>query len=207
MPPTPPLPRRRLFLVVVMAGVLAACAGGDYIHVDYQLPTQLETLEGRALFVQIEDRRATTTLFGKKGQQKFSNFSGNFSLSLSRNLQSGSLLGAYDLQGLFRAALVARLEELRIRVLTAPEPAAPALEIGLTEFKLDKIGHKWVIRIGYEAALIGDGRRLAGQTVNGQGERFGLRGRDGANRLVSEVFTDVVNRLDLHTMFQKAATN
>ena len=203
MPLLHTLPRRRLFLVAVIAGMLTACAGGDYIHVSYQLPVQLETLESHDLFLQIVDRRTAATLFGEKAREKFSNFTGNFSLSLSRNLQSTSLLGAYDLKGLFQAALAARLEQLHIRVLTAPEPATPSLEIGLTEFKLDKIGHQWVVRMAYEAALMIDGSRLASQSVAGQGERFGLRGRREANRLVGEVFTDVINRLDLNAMLRQ----
>jgi hypothetical protein len=59
-----------------------------------------------------------------------------------------------------------------------------------------------MVKMSYEAKLLKEGKVLATRTINGQAERFKLIGRDEADRAVGEIFTDMINRLDVLDLFQ-----
>ncbi|MCD4716111.1 MAG: hypothetical protein K8R45_05145, partial [Desulfobacterales bacterium] len=74
----------------------------------------------------------------------------------------------------------------------------------LNEFLLDLVDQRWMVKMSYEAKLLKEGKVLATRTVSGQAERFKLIGRDEAGRAVGEIFTDMINRLDVLGFFQSA---
>jgi hypothetical protein len=78
----------------------------------------------------------------------------------------------------------------------------PELLIVLNEFLLDLVDRRWMVKMSYEAKLLKEGKVLATRTINGQAERFKLIGRDEADTAVGEIFTDMINRLDVLGLFQ-----
>jgi hypothetical protein len=58
--------------------------------------------------------------------------------------------------------------------------------------------------MAYEARLSKDGKVLARQIVSGEGERMKIMGREQADIILGEVFTDLVNRVDLDRLFREA---
>jgi hypothetical protein len=58
--------------------------------------------------------------------------------------------------------------------------------------------------MSYEAKLIKDGTVLAAQIIEGEAERVKVMGRKEADTVTGEIFTDMVNRLDLSRLFQQA---
>ena len=59
-----------------------------------------------------------------------------------------------------------------------------------------------MVKISYEAKLLKEGKVLATRTVSGQAERFKLIGRDEADRAMGEIFSDMINRLDVVGLFK-----
>ena len=80
----------------------------------------------------------------------------------------------------------------------------PSLVIVLKEFSLDLMGREWVAKMSYEAKLTGEKGGVATQFVNGKAERYKVMGRDSADTVMGEIFTDMVNSLNVHRLFEQA---
>ena len=194
-----------LFSLIMLIGVLVvACATKSYINVNYRLPLSSHDLKGKKIFLEIKDMRSVKTIFGEKAKTKFKNFTGLFLFSLSKGKKKNLVIGAFDLPSLFKTAFSGRLENMGIEVLTGPEKTEPVIEIDLQNFFLDLVDRKWVAEISYEARLIKDNKLLATETINGNAERFKILSQSDAEKVLGEIFTDVVNKLDFRKLFQKA---
>ena len=104
---------------------------------------------------------------------------------------------------MMREVFKRRLEGLGLTVLFEESPGEPKLLVVLKALSLDLEGHKWVARMSYEAELRSGGT-MANQVLNGEAERYELVGREEADVAVEEIFTDMVNRLDVPRLFQQA---
>ena len=193
---------RALMIFVLFAG-MTACATIPELKVNYQLPPRSDQFKGKKVFLAFDDARTSKKLFGPGAQEEFQGFTGNISFSVARYNEPGFKIGAFDLPGLFQQGFKRRLENLGMEVLSEPAPGVSELLIVLNEFELDLVSRKWVARMNYEARLIKEGKVLATQTISGQAERLKLLGRGGADTAVGEIFTDMVNRLDVARLFEQ----
>jgi hypothetical protein len=89
-----------------------------------------------------------------------------------------------------------------MQVIAAQDGADPALVIQLKKLELDLTGRKWIIRMGYQARLEDSGKLLASESINGSAERLKVIGKSDAEKLLSELLSDMVNKLDLVKLFQ-----
>jgi hypothetical protein len=85
-----------------------------------------------------------------------------------------------------------------------PNATASVLTISLKKLTLDLREHKWKTDLNYDAVLSLPGHPTARENVHGSAERFRVIGRKGADTVLSEILTDVVNRLDLVKLFKNA---
>ena len=194
-----------LFSLVMLIGVLgAACATKSYINVNYRLPLSSYDLKGKKVFLEIKDMRSDKAIFGEKAKAKFKNFTGLFLLSLSKGEKKNYVIGAFDLPSLFEAAFSRRLENMGIEILTEQKEAEPVIEIDLQNFLLDLADRKWVAEISYEARLIKENRLLARETISGSAKRYKLLSQGDVEKVLGEIFTDMVNNLDCRKLFQEA---
>jgi len=194
-----------LFSLIMLIGVLVvACATKSYININYRLPLSSHDLKGKKIFLEIKDMRSVKTIFGEKAKTKFKNFTGLFLFSLSKGEKKSLVIGAFELPSLFKTAFSGRLENMGIEVLTEPEKTEPVIEIDLQKFFLDLVDRKWAAEISYEARLIKDNKLLATETISGNAERFKILSQSDAEKVLGEIFTDVVNKLDFRKLFQKA---
>jgi hypothetical protein len=165
----------------------------------------LDELKGKKVFFDLKDKRTDKTIFSENAKKKLKNLTGLFSLSLiQKSEQDGSLVGVFDLPSLFREAFKRRLENMGIEVLLLQDKKEPAIKIVIKDFFLDLVDRKWAVRIMYEASLIKDEKILARQTLSGEGERLRLIGSGDAEKVLGEIFTDMVNKLDLPKLFRDA---
>ena len=58
--------------------------------------------------------------------------------------------------------------------------------------------------MSYQANLLKDGRLLAMESVSGSAERLKVMGKSDAEKLLGELMSDMVNKLDLAKLFQQA---
>ncbi len=194
-----------LFSLVMLIGVLgAACATKSYINVNYRLPLSSYDLKGKKVFLEIKDMRSDKAVFGKKAKTKFKDFTGLFLFSLSKKGEKNYVVGAFDLTSLFEAAFSRRLENMGIEILTEQKETEPVIEIDLQNFLLDLADRKWVAEISYEARFIKENRLLARETISGSAKRYTLLSQGDVEKVLGEIFTDLVNNLDFRKLFQQA---
>lgn len=191
-------------LLIALVFIGSSCAKKTYIDVDYRLPAGTDTLAGRTVVVETLDMRSEPEIFDRRAKEKFQDFSGLFALSLALPDDQQKRLGAYELPQLFETALVQRLQKLGVVVIADPSPTVPVFQIIINQFQIKLIGQKWMADISYEASLTQDAQRVAREVVTGSAERIKLVGSGGAEKVIGEIFTEMINRLSIERLFAQA---
>jgi hypothetical protein len=195
---------KKFFIVLITVFFANACATTSYIAIDYHLPPQSTILTGKNIYIEVVDARVGQSLFGPTAQNTFKYFTGKFSLTLARENEKGTLIGAFDLLPLFQETVTRHLQNMGAQVLTTRENNTPFLKIEITSFHLDLMGRKWISDITYDALLIRDNQILTRQSISGQAERAKVIGSAQGQTVIGEIFTDVVNQLNMNDLFLKA---
>ena len=191
---------------VLLFMLMASCAAIPRLKVHYRLPSPSKRLEGMKIVLVVRDRRQVPVIFGKGARGEYENFSGNISMNIVHHDGTGLEMGLYSPADMLREALRRRLENENVTVMPASSRSGPRLEILLKRFVLDLVDRKWVATMAYDARIVRAGRVAATQSVEGQAERLKLLGRREANIVVGEIFTDMVNRLDVSGLLRKAGS-
>ncbi len=191
-------------LVLALFGSLVTCATIYVMKVHYQVPWEDEGLKGKKVVFSFKDERADKHILTKNAKKEFGSFSESFYLSVGHAEEPGNRMGVYDLGGMFEEAFHKRLENLGIDVVEERRDSEIGLVIALKSFQLDLVISTWKVTLEYEARLVKKGNVLATQSLHGQAERFKWVGRGEADKAVSEIFSDTVNRLDLERLFVMA---
>ena len=191
-------------LALALLGGLSTCATIYVMKVHYQVPWEDEGLRGKTVYFSFKDERADKEFLTKSARKEFRSFSDNFSFSTGHADEPGNRMGVYDLAGMFGEAFHKRLENLGMHVVSETGGAQTGLVIALKSFKLDLDISVWKVSLDYEARLVHNGNVLATQNLRGQAERFKWVGRGEADKVVSEIFSDTINRLDLERLFEMA---
>ena len=192
-----------LVYIWVIGAVVGACASKSYIAVNYRLPVASDDLKGERVFLEIRDIRSDKTIFGQNAQTEFKHFTGLFALSVNQG-KKPFVVGAFDLPSLFKETFKRKLENSGLEVLTQPEKTIPVLEIVIKEFQLDLVDRKWVAEISYDARLLKGDLLLVTKTISGDAERVKVIGQGDAEKVLGDIFTDIVNRLDFHKLLEQA---
>jgi hypothetical protein len=196
--------RRRFIGMLFVLMALTSCTTIPELKVTYQLPMRSDALKGKKVFVGFEDARRSKDLIGKGAQEQYKNFSGNITLLYTRGDEEGFKIGVYHVPALFNEVFKERLEHLGAEVVSERRESEVEMMIVLKDLRLDLVDRNWVVRMDYEARLMKQGELLASQTISGQAERLKVLGRRDADKVTGEIFSDVVNRLDVPRLFQQA---
>jgi len=179
------------------------CAKKSYIYVDYRLPSITDRLQGRRVFVETHDLRNNAEIFDPRAKEAFANFTGLFSLSLIKPNDKQTIKGAYELPMLFEAALKERLHTLGITIAGEQSANIPLFKIDLNQFRIKLVGQKWIADISYEVSLTQDNQTVSREVVTGSAERLKIIGSGGAEKAIGEIFTEMINRLNVEKLFQQ----
>lgn len=208
-----PLHRRRqcvaffhhLVGLVVVAVLLAGCgAPRAYLIVDYPVPEASSQLAGQEVRLQVIDRRVDRQVLTPAAQRQFEGFKERYSLAWITPGRERILAGEKNLEDLFLEAFRKRLTQMGAQVLTHDAPGVPLLQVLIDSFSLDLESQRWITSMRYEANLMTGDRIVAKEMVSGESERVRVIGRRGADTNLSDIFTTVVNRLEITKMFQQA---
>ena len=191
-------------LAMAVAVLASACASKPFLKVQYQLPSSSTALTGERLSLTISDRRNDDAFLSANAKKSLKNFNGTYSLVVLRDDGSGNLIGAYDLDSLLKEIFKQRLENEGVQVIASADNADASLEIQIKEFKLDLVDRKWVLRMSYQAGLSKNSGLLAKESVNGSAERLKVMGKSDAEKILGELVTDMVNKLNVARLFQQA---
>jgi hypothetical protein len=196
-------PRKLLLWIIGFLLLVPCCSPIPHLQLTYRLPPEQKTLAGKKVFVAVEDMRNDKNTLGKGARQDLENSTGDISLSIAKGAGPGIIKGIYQPPGLMRETLESRLKHEGVEVV--PEGAASTgISILIKSFLLDRRDRKWEVTIAYEARLVRDGKVLSRQVVSGQAERFELVGTEQAGVVLGDLFTDMMNRLDLNRLFQES---
>ncbi len=192
-------------LALILAILAGACSSGkQFLAVQYQLPPSSQSLAGENVSLTVVDTRKNNDFLSATAKKSLRDFNDTYSLVVLKEDGSGNLVGAYDLNALLSNIFQHKLSNMGIQVAAARGAADYELEIMLKEFKLDLVKRKWVINMGYQANLLKNGNLRAMETVNGSAERLRVMGKSEAEKILSELLTDMANKLDVDKLFQQA---
>lgn len=190
-------------VVMVMAVVVGACASKSFLKVQYQLPSSSTTLTGETISLTISNPRKDAAFLSSTAKKSIKNFNGTYSLVVLRDDGSGNLIGAYDIDSLLKEIFKQRLENEGAQVFATAENANASLVIQLEEFKLDIVDRKWMLRMSYQADLSKNNGMIATESVSGSAERLKVMGKSDAEKILGELVSDMVNKLDVAKLFEK----
>lgn len=71
---------------------------------------------------------------------------------------------------------------------------------------MDLVDHNWVAAPNYDARLLKDNKLLLTETFSGDAERVKVIGRGDAEKVLGEIFTDIVNQLDIRNLLDHATS-
>jgi uncharacterized lipoprotein YajG len=189
--------------VLGLITLLIACSTVPILRVTYRLPPQSPDLVNKEIYLRIEDNRSDKDMIGDGARDDFEHFTGLLVLYLSEREGERIKLGAYDIKSIFQEAFKNRLTRSGLKIVPETKTGQAGLVIKLDKFLLDLVVRKWKVSIDYEIVLVKQERTLFSQTMNGEGERLKVVGLEQANRVISELITDIINQPDLVEIFKK----
>jgi hypothetical protein len=194
----------RCFRVSLLLAFMGSCATVPELKVNYQLPASSDRMKGWKVCLSVEDERTEREFLGSGAKKEFEVFSGHIAFSIARYKEKGFKAGVFGVSDVMKEGFKRKLENLGFTVLFDPSPGVPRLQIVLNEFFLDLVDRQWVATMSYEARVVEGREVLAMQSISGQAERYKLVSLEGADKVMGEIFTDTVNRLDVHRLFKQA---
>jgi ABC-type uncharacterized transport system auxiliary subunit len=189
---------------VTLLILTGACSTKPFLIVQYQLPAPAETLAGKTVSLVISDIRETKAFLSENAKKSLPEFNETYSLVVLKSDGSGNLLGVYEVDALLAETFKQRLKNLGLQISPSANQSEYELEVKLKEFKLDLAGRNWVVKMNYQASLSKNSRLLAMESVDGSAQRLKVMGTGDAEKLLGELLTDMVNKLDLVKLFQQA---
>ena len=184
--------------------VFLCCSPRISLLVDYLVPDTSNHLEGQQVCLEVKDVRADTHLFTATAIQDFDGFKDRYDLTLVTPNKARISVGEKNLQGLFSEAIKKRLESLGAVVTTTGRKDLPLFQVLIRDFKIDLQDRKWLSSASYEANLSIDNQLVARELVTGSAERIKILGSKGADTTLSDIFTEMINRLNIVKLFQQA---
>ena len=189
-----------LILIASAAVMLIACSQKPVFQVNYALPQAPAAFPDKMVYVGTSDGRSTTQFLSPAAAKEIKDFSGLFSLVVLKGENIGDLVGAYEIVPLMGALCAQRLNASSIKVAQNPAASLTRLEMVLKSFQLDYVKRKWIASMSYEAiASIPDGS-IRRQTVQGSAERLKVWGNKEAEALVSDLASDMINKMELERL-------
>ena len=182
--------------------LFVSCATIPTLDVTYKIMPKSNILEGNEVFFQFVDKRTDKEIIGKGARKLYENYSGNINFILSKEGSGEYLAGIYDIESLFRKAFAFSLENNGLKLLDKSSPDASELIIKLNKFILDLEGRQWIAAISYNAEFIKNAETVV-RKFKGEGQKFRISGLNQSHMVVSEVFTDMINQLDIKSLFAR----
>lgn len=190
--------------LIVGLSFIGGCTGRAYLIVDYAVTPRSQYLKGQSVVIQVEDLRKTKSVMEPRALRAFPDFQNRYSLAWIMPNRQRILAGEHDLSKLFEQTFKKRLERLGVNVVQDRSPSIPVFKVSMNAVRIKLIGVKWYASVSCTAGLVVNEQRVAGETVSGNAERVRIIGRKGADVVLSDIFSDVINRIDVVKLFQQA---
>lgn len=188
----------------MILALAAACASSNVLSVKYQLPPPAGETLARSVTIAFVDERRSDAFLTPSARNELEGFAGVYALTVTRAGGAAELKGAYPVDGLFREVLRYRLESAGVKVVPPDTKADGELKLVLKEFQLDFGDRKWSAAVAYNAQLLRNATLASQQTITGSAERTFLMAKSDADKVVGELVSDTINKLDMALLFKQA---
>jgi hypothetical protein len=195
----------RLAVIGALWLVGSACAVIPRLEIAYvMIPGGVVSEKGSSIGLRVKDARKDKSILGPGAKLEFQGNLETASLQVGPPFGELSPAGVFDVPGLMREAFRRKLEAVGLKPVMGLSDEIPGLVVVVREFVLDVDGRDWTGSIAYEAKLQVGGEMKFSRSVEGSAKRLKLVGRADAEKLMGELFTDCINRLDLLRFFDLA---
>jgi hypothetical protein len=192
-----------LSILAFLATIFWSCAPSNLLRVHYQLPAKSDSLAGKQIFLTFKDAREKKTLLSESAREDLRDFSGSFTLVVVQESGDEKLLGAYNLSTLLEEAFKQRLQQSGLQV-TDKIQLKHQIDFVLNRFVLDLEARKWILTMSYQTILKEDGNLVISESISGTAERMKVVGSRDAEKIISELISDTINKADISKLFQQA---
>lgn len=198
------------FCLSLLTLTMLSCASVPVLNINYRVPINTSPLEGRKVFLEIRDSRTDREIFGEGAKEDFQNASESISLSVAEGDEKGFKIGLFPVDDLMQEIFKERLQSLGFEVKTGINNKGdePVVVIDLQAFKLDltkgTVKRTWTASMAYNVEISDNGKVLASNRISGQSEKMKIIMRKEADSLMSDLVTDLANRLDAADLFRQA---
>jgi hypothetical protein len=193
-----------LLIGVIFVGFFWGCAGRSYLIVNYPVLEASRQLQGQVVHLRVTDQRPTDSILTEEASHQLPEFIGLYNLTWLMPDQQSIQAGELPLMKLFKTVFEKRLRDLGCSLTDSSDAQTAVLTIALKQVTLDLQDHEWKADLSYDAILSLADHPTAKQNIRGSAERVRIIGSKGADKVFSEIFSDVVNRLDLSMLFRNA---
>jgi len=190
------------FGVALFVFAFIACASRYYLMVDYQLPAASEKLKGQKINLQVKDAMTDKNVFTPAAARRFGVFRNHYNLTVVSGKERMPV-GPRDLQGLFQDAFEKRLTHSGAQIVPSHETGAPLILITIRTVQVDVQERKWIARVVYDAELFIENQLVTRETLSGHAERVRIVGADNVDETMSDITTEIINRLDIVKFLQQ----
>ena len=188
---------------LLLAMFMGACAKPYHLNVTYVLPQAQGVLTKSRVAIKIIDARENTMIFSEKAQKEFDKWDGTFVLVQPEKAQAAQAATS-EFTDILNDALKKRLNVMNVDVVNAGTDALPVLKLTLKKFFLDLDGRNWVSDFRFDVELSKDGSKTGREEVSAQAERTKVMGKGGGEKLIGEIFSEGINKLNLQKLFENA---
>jgi hypothetical protein len=193
-----------LFISFIFIVHFSGCAGRSYLMINYQVPEASRELQGQVVHLRITDQRPTESILTAEADHQLPMFMGLYNLTWMMPDHQSIQAGERPLTKLFKTVFEKRLTVLGCGTTDSVDAGTPVLTIALKQVTLDLQNREWKADLSYDATLSLADHPTAKENIRGNAERVRILGSKGADKVFSEIFSDVVNRLDLPKLFRSA---
>ena len=188
----------RFGVIITFCLAAGACAAIPRLNISYVMePVGTVSEQESPIGLRVEDARTVKGILGPRGVSEFGGRLETASLKVGPSFGELSPAGGFDVPGLMREAFRRKLAAAGLRPVMETPEHVPGLVVVVRDFILDVEGREWIGRIAYDVQLLVGGELKFSRTVEGSARRLKLVGRSDAEKLMGELFTDCINRLDL----------
>jgi hypothetical protein len=198
-----------LFLLTMLS-----CSTVPMLKINYTVPDKTDQLRGQKVFLEIMDSRPDKDMFGDGAKEDFQNTSGSISLSVAEGHEKGFKIGLFPLTSLMQEIFKERLKSLGLDVVTDPDKRGgePKVIIDLQTFKLDLVNKStferlWKASMAYKVEISHNGKMVVSDVISGESEKLKIIRKQEADSLMSDLVTDLANRLNPKDLFKQAGIN
>jgi len=199
-----------LFSINLLLLTMLSCSTVPLLNINYKVPDKTNQLEGKKVFLEIRDSRSDKDMLGDGAKEDFQNISDSVSLSVSEGNEKGFKIGVFPVTSLMQEIFKERLKSLGLDVVTDINRRGdePKVVIDLQTFKLDLVKstlkRTWTASMAYNIEISDKGKVVVSNKISGESEKLKIIMRKEADSLMSDLITDLANRLDGAALFKQA---